>query len=185
MPQDIFDQAAAEVAAENGGQTKNPTSAPLDSWDRAAAGDVFDQATQELFNQADGSATAYNKNTAPKLQQPVKVQSTLVDRLSGALAPQTVPRTNRRSSPADLNSFEGSYASGDTDKGAVMTGAGVTASAALGVAAAAPRAVAAAKALGAWVSANPVKAYLLYETAKDLLPSHLHGLFKAAQKSGE
>ena len=196
MPQqpDIWDQAAAEVAAEKGGQNPNTvtiTPDPVvtitpdnrDSWDKAAAGaDVFDQAAQELFDQADGSAT-YNKNTAPKLKQPVQVQSSLVDRLSGALAPQTVQKTNRRSSPADLNAFEGSYSSGDTDKGAFMTGAGVLAGSTLVGAAVAPRAITAAKALGAWVSANPVKAYLLYEAAKDLLPGHLHDLFKAAQKS--
>lgn len=121
MPQDIWDLAAAEVAAENGGQPQTQNTAQ-DSWDKAAAGDVFDQAAGEIRAE----------NAAPKLQQPVQVKSTLTDRLAGALAPQTVPRTKGAGSKqGDLPGFEGSYASGDTAKGATYTAAGVVSGAAL------------------------------------------------------
>jgi hypothetical protein len=43
--------------------------------------------------------------------------------------------------------------------------------------------IATAKALGQWVSDNPVKAYLAYEILRDFLPKHIHGLYSAAKKA--
>ena len=133
------------------------------------------------FEDAPPPPINYNKNTVPKLAQPVSVESSGADKVLGALAPRTVQRA--KPSGEALPGFEGSYSSGDTGKGAVMTGAGIAAGTTLLGAGAVSKAIPLAKSLGAWISANPVKSYLAYEVLKDFLPSHIHGLYKAAKKA--
>ena len=83
---------------------------------------------------------------------PFQVKSSLADTLLGALAPQRVPRSaGAGRTQGDLPGFEGSYASGDEDKGLFMTGAGVASGAAL----VAPGAV---KAVGSWAAQHPLAA---------------------------
>lgn len=179
---DLFDRAAAS----NGHPLNQNQSAAADVFDQAAA--YTDQGGKpDWFEQ-----NAPGRTAAPKLQQPVKVQSSLTDRLLGGLSPDAdlyegesdrKPTKGAGSKQGDLPGFEGSYASGDTDKGAFISSAGAAAGTALVGLAAAPRTVAAAKALGSWISSNPVKSYLAYQALKDLLPKSVHDLFHAAQKS--
>lgn len=188
MPQQDFWDIAASTDGHPQNQPQTTTAQTGDIFDQAAAWTPVDESAQwkpvdeDWFTR--NAPDAVQVANRPRLQQPVPVKSSIADRLAGALAPRNVPR-GKPSMSESMPGFEGSYSSGDTDKGAFTTGAGVTALAALGGAAAAPRTIAAAKALGEWVSANPVKAYLAYEAVKDMLPKSIHGLFQAAKKSGD
>ena len=118
-------------------------------------------------------------------QQPSSRNDAIDNPFEDAPPPPIAPRTVQRAKPSGeaLPGFEGSYSSGDTGKGAVMTGAGIAAGTTLLGAGAVSKAIPLAKSLGAWISANPVKSYLAYEVLKDFLPSHIHGLYKAAKKA--
>src|SRR6266545_4628233 len=65
----------------------------------------------------------YSDLAAPKLQQPVQVESSGADKFLGALSPQPVPHSNGPNTQAGFPGFEGSYASGDEGKALAMTGA--------------------------------------------------------------
>ena len=98
----------------------------------------------------------------PKLQQPVRVESSVSDKILGALAPQSVPRTaGAGRTQADMPGFEGSYASGDEGKGLAMTGAGIAAGAAL----ASPATISALRAAAA---AHPLAAKLAIKALEGL-----------------
>jgi hypothetical protein len=92
----------------------------------------------ENLSDADVSQKVAAARAATKANMPPlpKVESSLADKALGALAPQQAPRAQGAGTmQAGMPGFEGSYASGDTDKAAVMTGAGAVAGAGLGAAA--------------------------------------------------
>jgi hypothetical protein len=96
---------------------------------------TLDFARAQPINPAQGVTLDFSKAvplSAKPLQQPVQIESSAMDKMLGALAPQAVPRTaGAGTTQGDLPGFEGSYASGDEDKGAFITGAGVVTGAAL------------------------------------------------------
>jgi|SRR5579864_7615849 len=112
-------------------------------------------AARPLFDMSKAQPLVDMSNAAPKLQQPVQVQSGTMDKIAGALAPQSVPQTaGAGTTQGDLPGFEGSYASGDEDKGLFTSAAGVAA----GAAVASP---AVAKALATAAAAHPLAAKVI------------------------
>jgi hypothetical protein len=119
---------------------------------------TLDFSKAQPINQAQGVTLDFSKAvplSAKPLQQPVQVESSAMDKTLGALAPQPVPRTvGAGNTQGDLPGFEGSYASGDEDKGLFTSAAGVAAGAAI----ASP---AVTKALATAAAAHPLAAKVI------------------------
>jgi len=120
---------------------------------------TLDFSKAQPINQAQDVTLDFSKAvplSAPTLQRPaVNVESSFADKELGALAPQAVPRTaGAGTTQGDLPGFEGSYASGDEDKGLFTSAAGVAA----GAAVASP---AVAKALATAAAAHPLAAKVI------------------------